>query len=366
MTNIKQQLVSNTLASKVTSGRGNTRKYIVVHETGNTKKGANAQAHANLQSNGNSRQASWHYSVDEKQIIQSFADSYVCWHAGGSGVYNREGIGVEICVNSDGNFRGAVNNAVELVNYLMKKHNIPKSRVITHKATSGKNCPTNLLSGSKGITWNQFKSMIGGNSSVTTNGVLKLWDVSPAVGVCQEKLNKVGYPLVVDNSYGKATESAVRQFQRDNSLTVDGLYGSDTERKLDEVLAIKEGELTMSQYNELLKKIEALETKMGTDRDVSSGFKEDWKWADDKGLMNGERPSHLVTREQLSAVMHRYSDYNFLSDTAKKDLVEALKKAYETKVFIVDHSEKVDEMSEHEIINHLISLVNRTFNPLEK
>jgi len=38
--NIKQQLVSDSLANKVSFGKGNPRKYITVHQTGNTAKGA--------------------------------------------------------------------------------------------------------------------------------------------------------------------------------------------------------------------------------------------------------------------------------------------------------------------------------------
>ena len=44
--------------------------------------GADAQVHANLQSRGNPRKASWHYQIDDKQVIQSFLDTTRCWHAG--------------------------------------------------------------------------------------------------------------------------------------------------------------------------------------------------------------------------------------------------------------------------------------------
>ena len=39
-------------------------KYITIHNTASSGKGANARAHANLQYNGNNRTASWHYTVD--------------------------------------------------------------------------------------------------------------------------------------------------------------------------------------------------------------------------------------------------------------------------------------------------------------
>ena len=48
-----------------TYGGGNNNTSITIHETANTNNGADAEAHADLQSNGNSRDASWHYSVDD-------------------------------------------------------------------------------------------------------------------------------------------------------------------------------------------------------------------------------------------------------------------------------------------------------------
>ncbi|WP_181574718.1 hypothetical protein [Lysinibacillus capsici] len=44
-------------------------KKICIHETDNTNKGSEADNHARLQANGNSRQASWHWSVDDKEAV---------------------------------------------------------------------------------------------------------------------------------------------------------------------------------------------------------------------------------------------------------------------------------------------------------
>lgn len=162
---IQQQLVASR--SK-TSGGGNPCRYITVHETANLNAGANAQAHANLQSRGNVRSASWHYSVDELEILQSFPDDIQCWHAGdGGGAGNMQSIGIEICVNSDGNFDGAVANAAFLVRTLMARHGIPIGNVVQHNHWSGKNCPTFLRNGSRGITWNQFIAQVQGATPVT-------------------------------------------------------------------------------------------------------------------------------------------------------------------------------------------------------
>lgn len=168
MVKVRKNIVSNSVASKVTYGGTNPKKYIVIHETANTSKGANADAHGRLQANGNSRQASWHYTVDDKEVVQSFSDNAQCWHAG-STKYNKESIGIEICVNSDGNFKKAVDNAIELTKQLMSKYNISASNVIQHNTASGKDCPKYLRAGNKGITWSQFKAKLSDNKSSNTN-----------------------------------------------------------------------------------------------------------------------------------------------------------------------------------------------------
>src|SRR5690625_1089672 len=161
---IRKHLVAKYIAKRVTYNGTNNKKYIVIHETANTRKGANANAHARLQASGNSRSASWHYQVDDKEIVQSFDDNKQCWHAGNR-KYNQQSIGIEICVNSDGDFKKAVDNAVKLTKHLMDKYNISADNVIQHNKASGKDCPRYLRSGEKGISWSQFIAKLGGKSS---------------------------------------------------------------------------------------------------------------------------------------------------------------------------------------------------------
>ncbi|MFJ8091104.1 hypothetical protein ACIQ7N_23415 [Lysinibacillus sp. NPDC095746] len=82
MVTIRKKLVSEAQAAKVTNGKGNTKRKVVVHGTDNYRTGADADAHARLQYNGNSRSASWHYTVDDKEAVQSFEHAWKCWAAG--------------------------------------------------------------------------------------------------------------------------------------------------------------------------------------------------------------------------------------------------------------------------------------------
>lgn len=169
----------------------NPCNYITIHDTGNTSWGANAHMHARYINNGS--EVTWHYTVDDSQVIQHFPVSIQCWHAGdGMGKGNTESIGIEMCINSDGNFSKTVDNTIDLVIHLMKKHNIPIERVAQHNYWSGKNCPNSLRNNRYGITWNDFINKIKNKQSVKVesgNNSNKLYRVQ--VGAFKNKDNAV-------------------------------------------------------------------------------------------------------------------------------------------------------------------------------
>lgn len=119
-------------------------KYIIIHDTGNTNKGANALAHYHY-FNGGNRKASAHYFVDEERIVQTVEDFNSAWHCGdGKGKYgitNSNSIGIEICINSDGNFENALINTYNLILHLIEKYNICNRNVLRHYDASRKICP---------------------------------------------------------------------------------------------------------------------------------------------------------------------------------------------------------------------------------
>lgn len=53
----------------------------------------------------------------------------------------------------------------------------------------------------------------------------------------QRDLSQLGYQVEVDGIYGEATENAVKKFQQDHNLTVDGIVGPQTGRQLGAALA---------------------------------------------------------------------------------------------------------------------------------
>ncbi|HDR7647876.1 S-layer homology domain-containing protein [Bacillus mycoides] len=139
-------------------------KYITIHETDNTSVGAGARNHAQYlynQAVGNTdRAASWHFTVDDKEIYQHLPLNENGWHAGdGDGPGNRESIAIEIAVNSDGNYSKAVDNAKKLVAYLMKETGVPSNNIVKHQRWSGKNCPAKMINNGQ---WDAFVNGVGG------------------------------------------------------------------------------------------------------------------------------------------------------------------------------------------------------------
>ena len=138
-------------------------KYIVIHDTGNTSKGANAESHFKYWNSGN-RQSSADFVVDKDQALQiNDYFKYYTWHCGdGSGKYgisNANSIGIEICINSDRYYDVAWDKTVELTRYLMSELGIPDNRVVRHYDASRKNCPA-TMSANNWAKWNLFKSAI--------------------------------------------------------------------------------------------------------------------------------------------------------------------------------------------------------------
>jgi peptidoglycan hydrolase-like protein with peptidoglycan-binding domain len=56
---------------------------------------------------------------------------------------------------------------------------------------------------------------------------------NPAVKELQKALIEAGYGIKADGVFGAKTEEAVREFQSDNDLDVDGIVGPDTWAALD-------------------------------------------------------------------------------------------------------------------------------------
>lgn len=152
----------------------NDKKYIVIHNTGNYAKDSDAKLHAlylqNQAASATPREASWHYTVDDKVVYYHIPDNENAWHAsdGNFGNGNYHGIGIEICVNGFPEvysgaayenwliqFKATLDNAAKLTAHLMVKYDLDMNSIKQHYdfARDKKNCPMQMRYNSKTQTF---------------------------------------------------------------------------------------------------------------------------------------------------------------------------------------------------------------------
>ena len=127
-------------------------KWLVIHETGNFSAGADAAMHNRYLHSEEQKDTplSWHYTVDDHQIYHHLPDSEKGYHASDSGTKgggNDCGIGIEICVNADGDYEKAVDNAAHLAAELLNRYHLDVLDVKQHGDFTSKNCPERLREG---------------------------------------------------------------------------------------------------------------------------------------------------------------------------------------------------------------------------
>lgn len=130
---------------------------ITVHNTANSASAANEIAYMA----GNDKETSYHFAVDEKEIIQALPLDRNGWHAGdgATGSGNRRTIAIEICrsTSEDLNlFLQAEKNAAWLCASLCQQYGWTTKNIYTHKHWSGKNCPHKTLE----LGWDRFLAMV--------------------------------------------------------------------------------------------------------------------------------------------------------------------------------------------------------------
>ena len=129
---------------------------IVVHNTSNDASARNEVAY--MISNKN--KVSFHYAVDDKEVVQGILETRNAFHAGDgvNGKGNREGIAIEICYSKSGGdkFTKAEINTTKFIAKLLRKYGWGIEKVTKHQDYSGKYCPHRTLD----LGWNRFLKMV--------------------------------------------------------------------------------------------------------------------------------------------------------------------------------------------------------------
>ena len=201
------------------SNRGGTPiKYIVVHDTGNPSRGANATAHYNY-FNGGDRSSSADFFVDDTQVlcVNDYYKFYT-WHCGDGhgkyGITNRNSVGIEFCINVDSDRNKTLERTAQLVRELMQELNIPIDRVVRHYDASRKNCPQSM-SGNGWAQWYKFKEKLKGEDlTMAQYEELKneISQLTETVKVLATELSNLKHPMIynyIDNNMPEWARSAV-------------------------------------------------------------------------------------------------------------------------------------------------------------
>ncbi len=147
--NLKEELIAE--------GRDNRPKKIIkptsvtLHNTDNSNPGADADAHSKFVRNtgyyvynGKKKQVSWHFTVDDTQVIKQLPLNGMAYHAEAA---NFSSLAVEICMHAGIDQAAANERAAKLVAVLLYDFGFDISAIKTHKDWTNKNCPSLLLSG---------------------------------------------------------------------------------------------------------------------------------------------------------------------------------------------------------------------------
>lgn len=150
--------------------------YITIHSTQSPN--GTARNHAVGMQNGAFRGWSkwnrtgyltWHFTVDDREVIQSLPLNIQGEHADHEGPGNVNSIGIEICeFRSPARQRAAVERAAKLTAWLRKRYRIPIDHVVPHYhwpqhhfGSYQKNCPIILLDGGRpGRKWQAFLDLV--------------------------------------------------------------------------------------------------------------------------------------------------------------------------------------------------------------
>lgn len=167
---------------------------IVVHNTANDAPAKNEIAYMIR----NDQKVSFHYAVDDKEVVQGIPENRNAWHCGdgSNGVGNRQGIAIEICYSKSGGdkFIQAEKNAVDLIVDILKRYGWGVDKVTKHQDYSNKYCPHRTLD----MGWDRFINMIKAkmNSTLYKVQVGAFANKANAEKLCNELKSK-GYSAFI-------------------------------------------------------------------------------------------------------------------------------------------------------------------------
>ena len=213
-----------------TSGRGgHSVKWIVIHYTG-----APGSARNNgIYFSGGNRNASAHYFIDDNDTVLSVPEGDTAW-AVGNFRGNQESISIEVCSDGEDFTSAEIERLRACTLDLMNRYGIDASHVIRHHDVADyytgrfvdphKDCPAPYVSGDPtGVKWKTLHDYVTGVSQ------------SSSTGGGQE-------------SNGDSASGSVEQPSASGDIDVDGYWGRNTTKKLQQHFGLYVDGIISSQY----------------------------------------------------------------------------------------------------------------------
>lgn len=175
----KEHMLEYTYGRVRTGIKKTSTEYIVIHDTAGGAPTHTAESFAINQEQANAKEnndyISWHFTVGEDGIYQSLPLDETAYHAGdGSHVYgdvyfnktyqincigggNKNGIGIESCINSGADYNVTLRKLAKLVSELLLEFDLSFDRIKQHWHFMGKDCPGVIRHTGR---WEEFKNLV--------------------------------------------------------------------------------------------------------------------------------------------------------------------------------------------------------------
>lgn len=255
---IKQMLVNEKKYS-IKCPYGMQAEFIIVHNTAND---ASAENEIKYMINNNNK-SSFHYAVDDNEVIQGIPENRNSWNAGdgGNGLGNRKGIAIEICYSKSGGekFDKAEKNAAKFIAIKLKEKSWGIDKIKKHQDFSNKYCPHRTLD----LGWERFLGIIEFymNHPETTKSIIDLAKevIAGKHGVGEARKQSLG--SLYDEVQSKVNEilkykglkSTLKSVDIIAKEVIDGKWGNGQYRK-DELTRLGYNyNIIQKRVNELLK-----------------------------------------------------------------------------------------------------------------
>ena len=288
-------------------------KYVVIHNTANDAPAENEIAYMVR----NDNQVSFHYAVDDQEIVQGIEENRNAWHCGdGNGDGNRRGIAIEICYSKSGGqkFEAAEKNAAELAASILKKYGWGIDRLKKHQDFNGKYCPHRTLD----MGWDRFVKMVEGYLGISSTDDKETEDKEPETA--KKSIEEIAKEVIA-GKWGNGSE-------RKQKLAAAGYDADAVQEKVNALLGApaEEAKPAQKSVTEIAKEVIDGKWGNGSDRKEklkAAGYDPDAVQVKVNELMGEKSESSTPAKKSITEVAKEVVAGKWGNGSARKEKLKA-------------------------------------------